>query len=87
MQTPTRAINRNRPNWTTELRNSFAQVIDGFAKYDNLLGFFAGNEVVNDGSTSAAAYVKAAISDMKAYRDLQGYRNIPIGYSASRSLG
>lgn len=31
----------------------------------------------------AAPYVKAAVRDMKAYRDSKKYRNIPIGYSAA----
>ncbi|KAF2469097.1 uncharacterized protein BDR25DRAFT_229953, partial [Lindgomyces ingoldianus] len=84
MSTPTFSINRADPSWTKELRNAFAQVVDGFQQYDNLLGFFAGNEIVNDvKSTGAAAYAKAVIADMKAYRDLMQYRKIPIGYSAS----
>ncbi|ORY13888.1 Glucanosyltransferase, partial [Clohesyomyces aquaticus] len=84
MTTPNFAINRANPAWTLELRNAFAQVVDGFQKYDNLLAFIAGNEVINDASSSAAAlYVKASIADMKAYRDLMQYRKIPIGYSAA----
>ncbi|KAF2799856.1 glycoside hydrolase family 72 protein, partial [Melanomma pulvis-pyrius CBS 109.77] len=84
MATPVFFINRITPEWTKELRNAFAQVIDGFQKYDNLLGFFAGNEIINDPkSTGAAAYAKAVIADMKAYRDLMQYRKIPIGYSAA----
>lgn len=34
--------------------------------------------------TIAATYVKAAIADMKAYRDLMQYRKIPVGYSAGK---
>ncbi|KAH7135179.1 Glucanosyltransferase-domain-containing protein [Dendryphion nanum] len=86
MPTPFASISRNEPKWTTELRNLYAQVIDGFSKYDNLLGFFAGNEVVNDESnTGAAAYVRAVIADMKAYQNLQGHRKVPIGYSAANN--
>lgn len=70
------------PKWTTDLRNQFAKVLDGLHQYDNLLGFFAGNEVVRDvNSTIAAPVVKAVIADMKAYRDAMEYRKIPIGYS------
>lgn len=32
--------------------------------------------------SNAAPYVKAAVRDMKAYRDSKNYRKIPIGYSA-----
>lgn len=58
--------------------------MDAFHNYDNLAGFFVGNEVLTTGANSIAApYVKAATRDMKAYRDSKGYRQIPIGYSAA----
>ncbi|KAF2021081.1 glycoside hydrolase family 72 protein [Aaosphaeria arxii CBS 175.79] len=79
---PTISINRLTPEWTISMRDEFMKVIDGFSKYDNLLAFVASNEVItNVNNTKAAPYVRAAIADLKAYRDLQGYRNIPIGYS------
>lgn len=58
--------------------------MDAFAKYDNTLGYFVGNEVIalNNQSLSAP-YVKAAARDLKAYRDSKGYRKIPVGYSAA----
>lgn len=60
--------------------------MDAFHSYDNVGGFFIGNEMLNVGLDSPAApYVKAAARDMKSYRDAQGYRNIPIGYSATDS--
>ena len=67
-----------------DLRNQFAKVLDGFHQYDNMLAFFAGNEVINStNATIAAPAVKAVIADMKAYRDFMQYRKIPIGYAAS----
>lgn len=33
-------------------------------------------------TSGAAPYVKAAVRDIKAYRDSKNYRKIPIGYSA-----
>ncbi|KAF2738681.1 hypothetical protein EJ04DRAFT_549611 [Polyplosphaeria fusca] len=84
MTTPQFSFDRTDPSWTKDLRNAFAQVVDGFQKYDNVLGLIAGNEVVLDEDTTVAApYVKAAIADMKAYRDAMRYREMPIGYSAA----
>lgn len=45
---------------------------------------FVGNEVLTTPEGSAAApFVLAAARDIKEYRDHQGYRNIPVGYSAA----
>lgn len=67
-----------------DLYNSYKAVIDAFAEFDNTLGFFVGNEVVNDASPSAAApYIKAAAANLKQYRDSKAYRKIPIGYAGA----
>ena len=43
-----------------------------------------GNEIIStSGGAQAAPYILAAARDLKAYRDKQGYRKIPIGYSAA----
>lgn len=78
------AIVQTQPKWTDSQREAFAAVMDEFQQFDNLAGFFIGNEVLttSDGSV-AAPYVKAAARDMKAYRDAKKYREIPIGYSAA----
>lgn len=58
--------------------------MDTFHSYDNTLGFFIGNEVIDQaGQSLAAPYIKVATRDMKAYRESKGYRAIPIGYSAA----
>lgn len=58
--------------------------MDEFAKYDNTLGFFVGNEVIATADQSQAApYIKAAARDLKAYRSSKNYREIPVGYSAA----
>lgn len=81
---PDLSIDRSSPSWTVELYDRYKAVIDEFQAYTNVLGFFAGNEVTNDDTnTAASAFVKAAIRDSKAYIKEQGYRNIPVGYSSN----
>ncbi|PVH14073.1 uncharacterized protein CXQ87_002197 [Candidozyma duobushaemuli] len=81
---PKHSINREDPSWHTELLGHFRQVVDNMSKYENVLGFIAGNEVVTSvQDASAAAFVKAAIRDTKAYQKQKGYRQIPIGYTAN----
>lgn len=70
--------------WDQSQYTAFGKVMDAFAKYDNTLGFFVGNEVIAMNNQSLAApFIKAAARDMKAYRNSKGYREIPIGYSAA----
>ncbi|KAJ2440733.1 40S ribosomal protein S27, partial [Coemansia sp. RSA 2424] len=55
--------------------------VDAFSKYSNLLAWIAGNEVANDiETTPSAAFVKAAIRDMKAYLKKKGL-STPVGYA------
>ncbi|KAK3620106.1 hypothetical protein LTR56_022481 [Elasticomyces elasticus] len=74
----------DNPEWNETMYDAYASVIDAFHNYDNVAGFYVGNEVLTTGASSIAApYVKAAARDMKAYRDSKGYRSIPVGYSAA----
>lgn len=84
LSNPLQSINRNAPSWTTELATVYFNVIDAMAKYDNTLGFFAGNEVSNVvNNTDASAYVKAAVRDTKAYIKTKGYRQMGVGYATN----
>lgn len=72
------------PRWTMNEYHAYQRAMDTFQKYDNVAGFFVGNEMLTTGASSVAApFIKAAARDMKAYRDSKGYRQIPIGYSAA----
>ena len=54
------SINRNTPDWTTDLFSRYTAVIDDLSQFPNTIGFFAGNEVANSQNTTAsAAFVKA----------------------------
>ncbi|KAK9329390.1 Glucanosyltransferase-domain-containing protein [Lipomyces starkeyi] len=60
-------------------------IVDAFMGYPNLLGFFAGNEVVNDATSASVSppYIRAVQRDIKNYIALHANRTIPVGYSAA----
>ncbi|KAI2639085.1 glycoside hydrolase family 72 protein [Hypomontagnella submonticulosa] len=84
---PQYSINRDKPapSYNDVYLQSVFATIDEFARFDNTLAFFSGNEVINDKpeSVKAAPYVKATTRDMRQYIGSQGYRKIPVGYSAA----
>ncbi|PHH49185.1 1,3-beta-glucanosyltransferase [Ceratocystis fimbriata CBS 114723] len=81
---PKLSINREDPLWDTALASRYYAVIDELAKYDNVIGFFAGNEVTNDETnTPASAFVKAAVRDTKAHIKQKGYKDLYVGYAAN----
>jgi len=86
VNTPLYSLNRADPNpsYNADYLQSIFATVDKFQGYTNTLAFFSGNEVINDGPTSAAApYVKAVTRDLREYIRNRGYRTIPVGYSAA----
>ncbi|KAK0706534.1 Glucanosyltransferase-domain-containing protein [Lasiosphaeria miniovina] len=74
----------NAPSWNQTQVDAYAAVMDAFIKYDNVLGFFVGNEIIAIANQSLAApYIKASVRDVKKHRESKGYRKVPIGYSAA----
>lgn len=84
LASPTESIITNNPSWTLDLYDRYRSVIDEMSQYDNMLGYFAGNEVITNSTTSdAAPFIKAAVRDVKSYISSHHYRQIPVGYSAN----
>ncbi|KAL1877566.1 hypothetical protein VTK73DRAFT_8555 [Phialemonium thermophilum] len=81
---PALSINRDSPEWNTELFDRYKAVVDELGQYENVIGFFAGNEVTNNNTnTAASAYVKAAVRDTKQYIKSKGGRWMGVGYAAN----
>ncbi|TFK21137.1 glycolipid anchored surface protein GAS1 [Coprinopsis marcescibilis] len=63
------SIDRGQPSWSTNILNTYLSTINAFEKYDNVIAYNVGNEVIDNNATSLAAlpYIKAAARDVKAY--------------------
>lgn len=87
---PNQHLNRYEP-WTTYNENYLEHVfkiVDQFSAYNNTLGFFSGNEIVNDrkSARNSPVFIKRLISDMKRYIANHSDRIVPVGYSAADDL-
>lgn len=80
--TPKISINRNSPEWMIDQYQGYTDTVDAFIGYPNLFGFFAGNEVTtNTSTTEASAFVKASLRDLKLYIKSKSVRDVPVGYA------
>jgi hypothetical protein len=83
---PNQSLNRGAPweSYTETYLERVFKVVEDFMHYNNTLGFFSGNEVINQDSVpEAPAYLRAVTRDMKDYISAQAPRSIPVGYSAA----
>ncbi|KAI9732336.1 MAG: hypothetical protein M1834_001543 [Cirrosporium novae-zelandiae] len=81
------SINRDDPSstYTSSYLKRIFQVVEAFKSYPNTLGFFSGNEVINDETSAGVVppYMRAVTRDLKNYIAKQADRSIPVGYSAA----
>ncbi|KAJ6612845.1 Glucanosyltransferase-domain-containing protein [Mycena sp. CBHHK59/15] len=61
------SIDTTQPAWSTNLQDQYIKTINAFSKYDNVLAYNVGNEVLTADATNAAPFIKAAARDIKAY--------------------
>lgn len=86
------SLNRDDPGSTYNAwyMSRVFKVIESFRTYSNVIGFFLGNEVINDGTSAGVdpRYLRAITRDAKEYisnrlREDEDARNIFVGYSAA----
>jgi len=75
------SIDTSSPSWGTNILDQYLETIHVFSKYDNVLAFNVGNEVILTGQTAVAAYIKAAARDIKAYLNSIGSSAL-VGYAS-----
>lgn len=78
------SINRAAPSWDVSLLDLYLTTVNAFLKYDNVLAFNVGNEVVaqTTNTTITAPYIKAAARDVKAFLKSKS-SSILVGYAST----
>ena len=84
---PNQSLNSGDPasSYDSDYLTRIFQVVESFKNYPNTLGFFAGNEVLEndqEGST-VPPYLRSVTRDLKNYIAKHSTRSIPVGYSAA----
>ena len=84
---PGQSLNRGDPGSTynSDYLTQIFGIVEAFKDYPNTLGFFAGNEVINDDPSGGVVppYLRAVTRDLKNYIAKHSTRTIPVGYSAA----
>jgi len=90
VNTPDSSLHRYNPedSYTEGYLNNVFGLVDAFKGYSNLLGFIAGNEIINDDKSAESdpVYIRAVIRDVKEYISKWANRTIPVGYAAADVL-
>lgn len=83
---PNQSLNRGAPweSYDSDYLQRVFKVVEDFMHFNNTLGFFSGNEVINEDSVpEVPAYIRAVTRDIKDYIASRSPRSIPVGYSAA----
>ena len=83
---PGQSLDRGDPasSYDSDYLTRIFSVVEAFKSYPNTLGFFSGNEVINQQSVEAVpSYIRAVTRDLKDYISNHSNRTIPVGYSAA----
>lgn len=82
------SIDRSQPknSYNLDYLKHIFSVVEAFKDYPNTLGFFSGNEIINNIGTAKAnpPYMRAVTRDLKQYIAAHASRKIPVGYSAAQ---
>ncbi|KAJ6263088.1 1,3-beta-glucanosyltransferase gel4 [Drechslerella dactyloides] len=78
-------INEDNPYWSQTQLSSFAATLDAFARYENTVGFWIGNEVITKSVGARAVYfIAAAVADIKTHiKDKDYGKPVYIGYAST----
>lgn len=83
---PNESINRGAPweSYNEVYMERVFKIVESFKNFNNTLGFFSANEVINeDSEPSVPRYIRAVTRDIKDYIAAHSPRTIPVGYSAA----
>lgn len=86
INTPDASISRHDAACSYNLQyiTELFATVDDFVQYNNTLGFFSANELVNNVENfQYSPYIKAVTRDLKQYMRAKNYRAVPIGYSSA----
>ncbi|KAJ7096582.1 1,3-beta-glucanosyltransferase [Mycena belliarum] len=75
------SIDTTQPAWSTNTLDQYLRTIDAFEKYDNILAYNIGNEVIGPSATQSAPFVMAAARDIRAYLNSISSSAL-VGYAA-----
>jgi hypothetical protein len=86
---PNQSLNRGAPweSYTSTYLNRTFAVVEAFKNFPNTLGFFSGNEVINQQSVvQVPSYIRAVTRDIKDYIAKNAPRTIPVANSTSSKI-